>query len=53
MSILIVALIVLLVAGLLVWACDYLPLPSPVGGLVRFLIILIAAVFILNRAGIV
>ena len=53
MSILIFALIILVVAALLVWACDNLTLPEPLGGVIRFVIIVIAAVAILNKAGIV
>lgn len=51
MSIIITAIIVLLIAALLVWACDYLPLPAPLGGVIRFLIVVLAALFIARAAG--
>lgn len=53
MSILIFAIVVLILAALLVWACDYLPMPAPIGGIVRFLIIVVAVLIILNRTNIV
>ncbi len=53
MEILIFALIVLIVAALLVWACDQVPLPHPINPIVKVLIIIIAALVILNRAGLV
>jgi hypothetical protein len=51
MSILIFAVIVLIVAGLVVWAVQRLPLPSPFNGLIQALIVIIAAVMIAQRAG--
>ena len=51
MSILIFALIVLVVAGLLAWAVQRLPLPSPFGTIIQVLIVVIAAVVIAQRAG--
>lgn len=53
MGILIFALIVLIVAALLVYAVDMLPLGSPFNNLVKVLVLIIAALLILNRAGIV
>lgn len=51
MSILIFALIVLVVAALLAWAAQKLPLPSPFGTIIQVLILVIAAVVIAQRAG--
>ena len=51
MSILIFALIVLVVAALLAWAVQKLPLPSPFGTIIQVLILVIAAVVIAQRAG--
>lgn len=53
MSILIFTLIIIVVVALMIWACNYLPLPEPLGGILRFMIVAIAAVALLNKAGIV
>lgn len=53
MSILILAIVVLVVAALLIWACDLLPLPAPLGTLVKVAIILIAALVILQKSGLI
>ena len=51
MSILIFALIVLIVAGLIAWAVQMLPLPAPFGMIVQALILIVAAIVIAQRAG--
>ena len=51
MSILIFAVIVLIVAALIAWAVQKLPLPSPFGSIIQALILIIAAVAIAQRAG--
>ena len=53
MTILIFALIVLIVAALVAWAVQKLPLPSPFGTIIQALILIIAAVVIAQRAGLV
>jgi len=52
MSILIFAIIVLIVAALIAWAVQKLPLPSPFGQIIQALILIVAAVAIAQRAGI-
>lgn len=51
MSILIFALIVLIVAALFVYAARVIGLPAPFGMLVEVLIVVVAALVILDRAG--
>jgi hypothetical protein len=51
MSLLIFAIIVLVVAGLLAWAAQRLPLPAPFGSIIQALILIVAAVVIAQRAG--
>jgi len=51
MSILIFAIIVLVVAALIAWAVQKLPLPSPFGSIIQALILIAAAVIIAQRAG--
>lgn len=51
MSILIFALIVLIVAALIAWAVQKLPLPAPFGTIIQALILIIAALAIAQRAG--
>lgn len=51
MSILVFAVIVLIVAALIAWAVQRLPLPSPFGTIIQALILIIAAVMIAKRAG--
>lgn len=53
MSIIIFAIIVLIVVALLVWAVDYAGLGDPPARLIKLLIIVLGALLILNRAGIV
>lgn len=51
MSILIFAVIVLIVAALIAWGVQKLPLPSPFGQIIQALILIIAALVIAQRAG--
>lgn len=51
MSILIFAIIVLVVAALIAWAVQRLPLPSPFGTIIQALILIVAAIVIAKRAG--
>lgn len=53
MSLLILALIVLIVAGLLVYAVDLVPIAPPMNGFVKLIIILIAVLVILSRSGLI
>lgn len=52
MTILIFAVIVLIVAALITWAVQKLPLPSPFGQIIQALILIAAAVLIAQRAGV-
>ena len=52
MSILVFAVVVLIVAALIAWAVQKLPLPSPFGMIIQALILIIAAVTIAQRAGV-
>jgi hypothetical protein len=52
MSLLVFAVIVLIVAALIAWAVQKLPLPSPYNQIIQALILIIAAVVIAQRAGI-
>ena len=51
MSLLIFAIIVLVVAALIAWAVQKLPLPSPINQIIQALILIAAAVIIAQRAG--
>lgn len=51
MDILIFAVIVLIVAALIAWAVQKLPLPAPFGTIIQALILIIAAIVIAQRAG--
>ena len=51
MSLLIFAIIVLVVAALIAWAVQKLPLPSPFGSIIQALTLIVAAVVIAQRAG--
>lgn len=53
MSILLFAVIVIIVVAMLVYAVDLVPLVGQFSGLLKVLIILIGALLILNRAGVV
>ena len=52
MGIIIFAIIVLILVALLIWAVDQIPLQQPINGLIKALIIILAVVFIAQRAGI-
>lgn len=51
MELLIFAVIVLVVAALIAWAVQKLPLPSPFGQIIQAIILIIAAIAIAQRAG--
>lgn len=53
MSILIFALIVVIVCAMFVYAAQYISPPEPFGKLIVALIIIIGALVILNRSGLV
>ena len=54
MSLLNLALIVLIVAaGLLVYAVDLAPIPAPMNGFAKLIIILIVVLVILTRSGLI
>jgi hypothetical protein len=51
MPIIVFAIIVLVVAALIAWAVQKLPLPSPFNQIIQALILIVAAVIIAQRAG--
>lgn len=51
MSILIFAIVVLIIVGLILWAVQMIPLPSPFTPLVQVLIVIVAILLICQRAG--
>lgn len=51
MAILVFALIVVVLAALVVWAIDFLPLQGPFNGIAKFIVVIIAVILIANRAG--
>jgi hypothetical protein len=53
MSLLVFAIVVLVVAALIAWAVQKLPLPHPFGAIIQFLVLIIAAYLIAQKAGIV
>ena len=53
MSLLILALIIFFVAGLLCYAVDLIPIPVPMNGFAKLIIILIAVLVILSRSGLI
>ena len=53
MSLLILILVVLIVAALLIYAVDLAPQLSPMAGLIKLVIIVIAAIVILTRSGLI
>jgi hypothetical protein len=53
MSLLVFAIVVLVVAALVAWAVQKLPLPHPFGAIIQFLILIVAAYMIAQRAGII
>ena len=52
MSLLIFCVVVLIVAALIVWAVQKLPLPSPFNPIIQALVLIIAALVIANKAGV-
>lgn len=52
MSILIFALVVIIIVAMLVYACDLIPLTAPFNNLIKLLVIIIGALVIIERAGI-
>ena len=53
MSILILCIVVLIVAALLIYGVDLAPQLAPMAGLIKLVIILIAVLVILNKAGLI
>ena len=53
MSLLILILVVLIVAALLIYAVDLAPQLSPMAGLIKLVIIVIAVVVILQKSGLI
>ena len=53
MDILILALIVVLVAALVIYLIDLVPAPHPFGLIAKVIVVLIAVIVILQRAGLV
>lgn len=53
MALLIFALVVVVIAALLIWAVRSIPIPNPVNWIVQVAIILIAALIIAQRAGVI
>lgn len=53
MNILVFALILILIVALCIYAIDLLPLGQPFNGLAKALVILIAVVLLIQRAGLV
>jgi len=51
MNLILFAIIVVVLVALLVWALDYLPLPAPFNGIIKFLVILLGVLAIAHRAG--
>lgn len=53
MNILIFALIVVIVAALLIYAVDMLPVSGQLNGVIKALVLVIAALVIISKAGLV
>ena len=53
MSILILCIVVLIVAALLIYGVDLAPQLAPMSGLIKLVIIIIAVLVILNKAGLI
>lgn len=53
MALLIFAIILLIVVALIVYAIGLLPLPDPFGRIIQALVILLAAILIADRAGLI
>lgn len=51
MNLLVFALIVVIVAALLIWALDTIPITYPINIIVKVAVILVAAIVICNHAG--
>lgn len=51
MSLLVFAIVVVIVAALLIWAADMIPMQHPLGIIVKVAILLVAALVICQRAG--
>ena len=51
MSILITILVALVLLGLALWVVQRSPIPSPVNWLIQVILVIIAIIFIGNRAG--
>lgn len=51
-GLLIFAIIVVILAALVVWAIDFLPLQPPFNGIIKFLVVIIAVIVIASRAGV-
>lgn len=49
MSILILCIIVLIIAGLFIYAVDLVPIPAPMNGFVKLLIIILAILVIVEK----
>lgn len=53
MSIVILALIVVIVVAMLIYAVDLVSIPTPFAGLIKVLIILVGVLVIMSKAGLV
>jgi hypothetical protein len=53
MSLLIIAIVIVIVACLLIWAVDQAGVPSPINNVLKVAIIVIAALLIAHDAGLV
>lgn len=53
MSILLICIVVLIVATLLIYGVDLAPQLAPMAGLIKMVIIIIAVLVILNKAGLI
>ena len=53
MSLLILIIVVLIVAALLIYGVDLAPQLAPMAGLIKLVIIIIAVLVILNKAGLI
>lgn len=53
MSLLVYAVVVLIIAALVAWAVEKLPLPYPFGRIIQAIILIVAAYFIASRAGVI
>jgi hypothetical protein len=53
MSLLVAIIVILIVAALLLYAVDLMPQLAPMNGLIKLLIILVAVLVILSKAGMI